>query len=89
MATYRTYPWRWGVLATTGLTNMTCFCLTTSYYSVATSAASYFKVDQAQLDALTQINMIILPVFMLVAVFVLNRFGLKVRGGNLTGALYI
>ena len=47
---YKTFKWRWGVLATVALTNITTFTNTTGYFSVAAAAAEYFDADDAKMD---------------------------------------
>ena len=71
-------PRRWGVMATIMLTNITAFLINTCYFSVAPFAAKFFDVDETEFDLLILVNLLILPPFMLVAVFVAERCGLKV-----------
>ena len=72
-------PRRWGVMVTIMLTNITAFLINTCYFSVAPFAAKFFDVDETEFDLLILVNLLILPPFMLVAVFVAERFGLKVN----------
>ena len=71
-------PRRWGVMATIMVTNITAFLINTCYFSVAPFAAKFFDVDENEFDLLILINLLVLPSFMLVAVFVAERCGLKV-----------
>ena len=70
------------------VTNITTFLVNTCYFSVAPFAAKFFDVDEAEFDLLILVNLLVLPPFMLVAVFVAERFGLKVicsfKQNNLT-----
>ena len=66
-------------MATIMLTNITAFLINTCYFSVAPFAAKFFDVDESEFDLLILVNLLILPPFMLVAVFVAERFGLKVN----------
>ena len=75
---YTAMPRRWGVMVTIMLTNITAFLVNTCYFSVAPFAAKFFDVDEAEFDLLILVNLLVLPPFMLVAVFVAERFGLKV-----------
>ena len=75
---YTAMPRRWGVMATIMLTNITAFLINTWYFSVAPFAAKFFDVDESEFDLLILVNLLILPPFMLVAVFVAERCGLKV-----------
>ena len=75
---YTAMPRRWGVMGTIMLTNITAFLVNTCYFSVAPFAAKFFDVDEAEFDLLILVNLLVLPPFMLVAVFVAERFGLKV-----------
>ena len=75
---YTAMPRRWGVMATIMLTNITAFLINTCYFSVAPFAAKFFDVDESEFDLLILVNLLILPPFMLVAVFVAERYGLKV-----------
>ena len=79
-------PRRWGVMATIMLTNITAFLINTCYFSVAPFAAKFFDVDETEFDLLILVNLLILPPFMLVAVFVAERCGLKVLYLNLNFA---
>ena len=76
---YTAMPRRWGVMVTIMLTNITAFLINTCYFSVAPFAAKFFDVDETEFDLLILVNLLILPPFMLVAVFVAERFGLKVN----------
>ena len=75
---YTAMPRRWGVMATIMLTNITAFLINTCYFSVAPFAAKFFDVNETEFDLLILVNLLILPPFMLVAVFVAERCGLKV-----------
>ena len=75
---YSAMPRRCGVMVTIMLTNITAFLVNTCYFSVAPFAAKFFDVDEAEFDLLILVNLLVLPPFMLVAVFVAERFGLKV-----------
>ena len=79
MSGYSGWPGRWGVLASVMLTNMTAFMVTTCYFTVTPAAANYFEVDETEVDLLALINLAIVPVFMLLAVYVTDRYGLKVK----------
>ena len=75
---YTAMPRRWGVMGTIMVTNITALLVNTCYFSVAPFAAKFFDVDEAEFDLLILVNLLVLPPFMLVAVFVAERFGLKV-----------
>jgi len=64
-------------MATIMLTNITAFLINTCYFSVAPFAAKFFDVNETEFDLLILVNLLILPPFMLVAVFVAERCGLK------------
>ena len=75
---YQTYKRRWGVLATVMITNFTCFTETTCYLAVAARAAEYFDADDDEMDYFSLVGIIFTAPGMLVALYVVNKIGLKV-----------
>ena len=78
-AEYRTYPRRWGVLATVIIANFTCFSETTCYLAVAARAAEYFHADDVKMDYFTLAGIIFTAPGMLVSLFLVKKIGLKVN----------
>ena len=76
---YKTYTKRWGVLATVIILNFTCFTQTTCYLAVAARAAEYFEVDDVKMDYITLLSILFTAPGQLVALFTVNKIGLKVR----------
>ena len=79
---YKTYKRRWGVLATVFVTNFTTFANVTSYLAVAARAAEYFDADDVKMDYFSLLGIIFTAPGMLIAVFLVNKFGLKVKIQN-------
>ena len=75
---YKIFKWRWGVFATVALTNITTFTNTTGYFSVAAAAAEYFDADDAKMDLFALLGKIFLAPGLFIALFTVNKFGLKV-----------
>ena len=78
-AEYRTYTRRWGVIATVILINFACFTQTSCYFSVTPIAAEYFDADDVKMDLFHLLGMVFTSPFILVALYAINKIGLKVR----------
>ena len=76
---YRTYNRRWGVLATVISINFACFTQTSCYFSVTPIAAEYFDANDVKMDLFHLLGMVFTSPFILVALYAINKIGLKVK----------
>ena len=76
---YKTYPRRWGVLATVISVNIACFAQTSCYFSVTPIAAEYFDADDVKMDYFHLLGMLFTTPFIFVALYTVNKIGLKAK----------
>ena len=79
---YRTYKRRWGVLAAVVITLFAAVTQRNCYLAIAASAAEYFEADDVKMDYIVLLGSIITAPGMFVALFIVNKIGLKVTKTN-------
>jgi len=77
-ANYKTYPRRWLVMASIMTLNIFGYCLSISFGPVASQASEYYQVPGPTIDLIPLVALAVNMPGMFVAVYCIDRFGVKV-----------